>query len=80
MPNRQSGGKSHHVVPSPDGGWNVKKAGSNRASSHHRTKAEAVQAGRTVSRNQRTELKIHNRDGRISESDSHGADPFPPRG
>ena len=39
-----------------------------------------VAAAREVSRTQRTELKIHNRDGRISQSDSHGGDPKPPPG
>jgi hypothetical protein len=33
-----------------------------------------------VSRSQGTELRIHNRDGRIAQSDSHGRDPNPPRG
>ena len=74
------GPKSHHVVPSPNGGWNVKRAGSQRASSHHRTKEEAVNSGRQVSRNQGTELRIHNKDGRIAKSDSHGHDPYPPKG
>ncbi|MBR2535755.1 MAG: DUF2188 domain-containing protein [Hyphomicrobium sp.] len=74
------GPKTHHVVPNPDGGWDVKRGGSQRASSHHVTKQEAVDQGRTVSRNQETELRIHNRNGRIASSDSHGGDPNPPRG
>jgi hypothetical protein len=28
----------------------------------------------------KTELRIHNKDGRIASSDSHGGDPFPPKG
>lgn len=74
------GPKTHHIVPNPDGGWDVKRGGAARASSHHDTKNEAVKSGRTVSRNQGTELRIHNRDGRIAASDSHGRDPYPPRG
>ncbi len=35
---------------------------------------------REISRNQKTELVIHNMDGRIAQSDSHGNDPFPPKG
>jgi hypothetical protein len=62
------------------GDWTVKRAGSDRASSRHETKAEAVDAGREVSRNQGTELKVKNMDGKISQSDSHGHDPHPPRG
>ncbi|MDE2979933.1 MAG: DUF2188 domain-containing protein [Gemmatimonadota bacterium] len=66
---------SHHVVPNPDGGWDVKRSGSERASRHFDTKAEAVDAGREISRNQRTEFVIHRKDGTIQRKDSHGNDP-----
>ena len=36
------GPKSHHVVPNPQGGWDVKRGGAGRASSHHGTKQEAI--------------------------------------
>lgn len=72
--------KTHHVVPAKDGGWNVKKGGAERASGHFDNKTDAVNAAREISQNQHTELKIHNRDGKISQSDSHGKDPFPPKG
>ena len=36
------GPDTHHVVPNPDGGWDVKRGGATRASSHHETKAKAV--------------------------------------
>lgn len=74
------GPKTHHVVPNPNGGWDVKKGGSKRASSHHSTKQDAISAGRKISQNQRTEFRIHNKDGRIAQSVSHGRDPFPPKG
>lgn len=74
------GPKTHHVVPNPDGGWDVKRGGGQRASSHHDTKRDAIDQGRVVSRNQGTEFRIHNRNGRIASSDSHGGDPFPPEG
>jgi len=74
------GPKTHHVVPNRKGGWDVKKGGAQRASSHHDTKGAAVDAGRQVSRNQGTELRVHNKDGRIAQSDSHGGDPYPPKG
>ena len=64
--------KTHHVVPAPDGGWNIKKGGAQRASNHFDIKAEAINAGRQISRNQRTEFLIHNRNGRIALSNSHG--------
>lgn len=72
--------KAHHVVPSSNGGWNVKKSGSDRASVHTTTKAEAITKGRTISKNQGTEFVIHNKDGKIASKDSHGNDPCPPRG
>ena len=74
------GPKTHHVVPAAGGGWNVKRGGADRADSHHGTKQAAVDRGREVSRNQGTELRIHNKDGRIAQSDSHGRDPNPPKG
>ena len=74
------GPDTHHVVSNADGGWDVKRGGAKRASSHHETKADAVGHARELSRKQGTELRIHNRDGRIADSDSHGNDPFPPRG
>jgi hypothetical protein len=74
------GPDSHHVVPNPHGGWDVKPGGASRASLHADTKQEAVDRGRIISRNQQTEFRIHNKDGRIASSDSHGHDPNPPRG
>lgn len=71
--------KTHHVVPNPGGGWDVKKGGAKRASGHYDTKADAVDKAREISRNQSTELVIHNKDGKISGSDSHGNDPCPPK-
>lgn len=72
--------KSHHVVPNPDSSWDIKKGGSQRASAHFTTKANAVNKGRQISKNQGTEFYIHGRNGKIQQKDSHGHDPFPPRG
>ena len=72
--------KQHHVVPNHNGGWDVNKLGAQRASIHAETKKEAIDQGRRISQNQESELIIHNKNGRISGSDSHGNDPFPPRG
>lgn len=74
------GPKTHHVVPNPKGGWDVKRGGGQRASSHHDRKQDAVNSAREVSRNQGTELRIHNKNGQIANSDSHGSDPYPPKG
>jgi hypothetical protein len=73
------GREEHHVVSNPEGGWDVKRNGADRASGHFETKQEAIDAGRKISQNQNTELDIHNKDGKISNSDSHGNDPCPPK-
>lgn len=71
---------THHVVPNPDGGWNVKRGGGQKASYHTGTKAEAEKIARGISKNQGTELIIHGKDGKIQRKDSHGNDPYPPQG
>lgn len=71
--------KTHHVIPNSKGGWNIKRGGSNRASDHFNRKIEAINRAREISQQQKTELVIHNRDGKISRSDSHGGDPCPPK-
>ena len=72
--------KTHHVVPAPQGGWNVKKGGGERSSNHTNTKQEAIHIARTISQNQGSELYIHGKDGKIQQKDSHGNDNFPPKG
>ncbi|MBS1914077.1 MAG: DUF2188 domain-containing protein [Bacteroidetes bacterium] len=72
--------KEHHVVPNPNGGWDGKRNNAGRASVHGDTKQEVIDRTREISRNQGTELIIHNKDGRISGSDSHGNDPRSSRG
>ncbi len=73
--------KSHHVVPNSDrGGWDVKRNGAERASVHTETKQDAIDRAREISQNQQTELIVHNKDGQIAWRDSHGSDPYPPKG
>ena len=69
----------YHVVPR-SGRWAVTRQNADRASSLHDTQREAIEAGRELAQHSRSELLIHGRDGRIRERDSHGRDPFPPRG
>jgi len=71
---------THRVMPHPEGGWQVRRDGSERASHRTDTQAEAINIGRQISSNQETELQIHGRNGQIRESDSHGNDPYPPKG
>ena len=71
--------RNQHVVPH-NGDWAVRGAGSRCATSVHSTQREAADAAREIARNQRSELFIHRKDGRIRDRSSYGNDPFPPRG
>lgn len=71
--------KDVHVVPR-DGQWAVVRPGADRDSSHHRTQADAIDAGRKIAQRDRSELLIHGENGQIRDRDSSGKDPFPPRG
>lgn len=73
-------GKNQHVTPHPNGGWQVKGAGNSRATARTSTQSQAINIGRTISRNQGSELVIHRPNGQIRAKDSHGNDSFPPRG
>jgi hypothetical protein len=72
--------RGQHVVPNGSGGWAVRKAGSPRASGTFKTQNAAIAKARTIAKNQRTELYIHGRDGKIRARDSYGSDPYPPKG
>lgn len=71
--------KNQHVVPHPDG-WAVKGEGNQRATSVHATQREASHAGRDIAINNRSELIIHDRQGRFRARNSYGNDPYPPEG
>ena len=70
---------SHHVVPAPKGGWNVKKGGAEKASKHFENKEKAVDYARNISKKRGSELYIHRKDGTIQRKASHGKDPNPPK-
>ena len=70
---------NQHVVPHGNQ-WAVKGAGNSKATSLHPTQAEAIDVAREISRNQKSELVIHRPNGQIRDKDSHGNDPFPPKG
>lgn len=71
-------GKNQHVVPHEDG-WGVRGEGNDRLTSRHTTQKGAIDVAKEIAKNQRSELVIHGRDGRIRDKDSYGNDPCPPR-
>lgn len=68
--------KPVHTVPS-EKGWSNKQDG--KEISRHRTKENAQDAGRGQAKKDKTEHVIHNKDGKISEKNSYGNDPNPPK-
>lgn len=70
--------KNQHVVKHPDG-WAVKGAGNNKATKVTKTQKEAIERAEEIARNQRTDTKIHGRDGKIRAGSSYGNDPHPPK-
>ncbi|MEK0317760.1 DUF2188 domain-containing protein [Cohnella sp. 56] len=70
---------NQHVVPH-DKGWAVKGEGNTRATRVTDTKREAIDAARKIAKNQGAELVVHDREGTIRTKDSHGHDPYPPKG
>ncbi|RVU78438.1 DUF2188 domain-containing protein [Pantoea dispersa] len=64
--------KSQHVVSNSRGGWDVKRNGADRASRHFETQAEAITWATELAKNQKTELYIHEADGRIKKKSNYG--------
>lgn len=71
-------GKNQHVVPNNDK-WAVKGENNSKATSLHKTQGNAIDAARSIAKNERSEVVIHGRDGKIRDKDSYGSDPMPPR-
>lgn len=67
------------VSPNENGWRRVHKSWSSRDIAHFDNKDEAVNRATDLARNQKSELKIQKRDGRIHGWNSYGSDPFPPR-
>ena len=67
------------VVVHPSG-WAVKRENSQTASKVFSTQKEATDYGRDLARRDGVELLIQGKDGKIRDRDSHGNDPYPPRG
>ena len=71
--------KNVHVVPH-EGGWATRRPNSDRVSRTFDTQQKAIEQARGMAQRDNSELIIHQPDGTIRDSDSHGKDPFPPKG
>jgi hypothetical protein len=53
-----SGKKDYHVVPNGNrGGWDVRREGADRSSGHFDRKSDAMDRGRDLARERKTELE-----------------------
>ena len=76
MPQKRSVG----VEPRPYGRWAVRTDGSERATSLHDSKADAIARAREMAKQRRTELVIKNKDGTIAGRNRYGRESLPPPG
>lgn len=70
--------KNQHVVKI-DNRWGVKGEGNSRLTSIHNTQKQAISKARSIAKNQKVEVIIHGKDGKIRDKDSYGPDPYPPK-
>ncbi|MEX2178200.1 MAG: DUF2188 domain-containing protein [Gemmatimonadaceae bacterium] len=66
-----------HTLPNDGKGWINKVNG--KVISRHRSKDDAVEAGREIARKLELEHTTHRSDGVITEANSYGNDPCPPK-
>jgi len=59
--------------------WAVKGEGNKRATKVTKTQKEAICIAKKIAENQKSELYIQNREGKIRSKDSYGNDPYPPK-
>jgi hypothetical protein len=63
----------------PDGEWQAKKVGAERALIVAETQKEAREVGRKAAISERSELIVMGENGQIREKNSYGNDPNPPK-
>ncbi len=70
--------RNQHVLPLGNG-WAVKGEGSKKFTVITETQKDAITVARGIAKNNRSEIVIHGKDGRIRDKDSYGNDPNPPK-
>jgi len=69
-----------HVMSETGEGWAVRKMGYGRLTEHFASKQDALKFARNIGKRQKTNLIIHERDGRIINQRQSGRDSVPQRG
>jgi uncharacterized protein YdaT len=68
---------TYHVVPHIEGGWAVRKSGAIRASAKFDKQNDAIKRAQELSKQNRTELYIHRKDGTVAQKDSYSKKTYP---
>ena len=76
---KNNNSKNQHVVPR-DNGWAVKKEGASKDTKIFNTQKEAENLATQIAKNNKSEVLIHGKNGKIRERNSFGNDKFPPKG
>lgn len=71
-------GKNQHIVKAGKG-WGVRGENNDRLTFVYETQHKAIDAAVDIAKNQRSDVIIHDRHGKIRDRDSYGNDPCPPR-
>jgi hypothetical protein len=71
-------GKNQHVVPHPKG-WAVKSEGSSKATKVTKLQKDAEKIATQIAINQKSDTKIHGKNGKIRSGNSYGNDQYPPK-
>jgi hypothetical protein len=70
--------KNQHVVPLGNG-WAVKGEGNKKFTVITETQKDAITVAKEIAKNNKSELVIHGKNGKIRDKDSYGQDPNPPK-
>ena len=71
-------GTNQHVT-NKSNEWRVIRENNKKATKTFPTQKEAIECGRKIAINQKSELAIRGKDGKIRDKDSYGIDPYPPK-
>lgn len=71
-------GENQHVTLRPNGGWQVKDADNENATTVPKKQNETISAATRIAKNQKSALVVHGTNGRIRDKDSYRNDPIPP--
>ena len=71
--------RNQWVIPRGDNLWAVRGEGNSKDTKLFKTQREAQECARTIAINQKSEVIIKGKNGKIRSKDSYGNDPIPPR-